>query len=104
MWPVASEPWSAAAGASSSSAGTSSITENAPGSPKKAAIMVQSIPIQGEIPVRFPSYGLMIYYPDSGIWDRVNPIPEYPDGLPLFCQVVSSEGKLVVMGGLDPMS
>ncbi|XP_058205505.1 F-box/kelch-repeat protein At1g80440-like [Rhododendron vialii] len=71
---------------------------------QKAAVMVQSIPVQGEIPVRFPSYGLTIYYPESGIWDRVDPVPEYPDGLPLFCQVVSSEGKLVVMGGLDPTS
>ena len=38
------------------------------------------------------------------MWSRVDPVPKYPDGLPLFCQVASSEGKLVVMGGWDPAS
>ncbi|TYG54036.1 hypothetical protein ES288_D09G157100v1 [Gossypium darwinii] len=42
--------------------------------------------------------------PVSGIWDRIDPVPKYPYGLPLFCQIASSEGKLVVMGGWDPSS
>ncbi|XP_058210848.1 F-box/kelch-repeat protein At1g15670-like [Rhododendron vialii] len=73
---------------------------------RKAAVLVQSFPVQsgGEKPVRSPSYGLTIYDPVSGIWDRVDPVPKYPDGLPLFCQVVSCEGKLVVIGGWDPAS
>ncbi|KAL0452921.1 UNVERIFIED_CONTAM: F-box/kelch-repeat protein [Sesamum latifolium] len=32
------------------------------------------------------------------------PVPKYPDGLPLFCQVVSTEGKLILLGGWDPSS
>ncbi|KAG5557107.1 hypothetical protein RHGRI_007391 [Rhododendron griersonianum] len=71
---------------------------------QKPVVMVQSILVQGEIPVCFPSYRLTIYYPDNRIWDRVDPVPQYPYGLPLFYQVVSSKGKLVVMGGLDPTS
>lgn len=37
-------------------------------------------------------------------WDPLDPVPDYPLGLPLFCQSASSEGKLVVMGGWDPAS
>lgn len=37
-------------------------------------------------------------------WDRVDPVPDYPLGLPLFCQVASCDGKLVLMGGWDPAS
>ncbi|XP_062112285.1 F-box/kelch-repeat protein At2g44130-like [Humulus lupulus] len=51
-----------------------------------------------------PAYGVSIFDPVSGEWDWVDPVPKYPRGLPLFCQVSSSEGKLVVMGGWDPAS
>ncbi|XAR68634.1 hypothetical protein NMG60_11003828 [Bertholletia excelsa] len=74
----------------------------------KAACLVQSLPARaepdGQKPVKSPSYAISVFEPESGVWDRIDPIPKYPDGLPLFCQVLSSEGKLVVMGGWDPGS
>ncbi|KAB5519563.1 hypothetical protein DKX38_023882 [Salix brachista] len=48
-------------------------------------------------------YGVSIFDSVSGSWDRIDPVPVYPDGLPLFCQVTSSEGKLVLLGGWDPV-
>ncbi|RVX09774.1 F-box/kelch-repeat protein [Vitis vinifera] len=46
----------------------------------------------------------LAWFKRSLTWERIAPVPKYPDGLPLFCQVTSSEGKLVVMGGWDPES
>ncbi|KAL4326495.1 hypothetical protein HN51_033632 [Arachis hypogaea] len=51
-----------------------------------------------------PSYDITIFDPESMSWDRVDPVPEYPFGLPLFCQLASCEGRLVLMGGWDPQS
>ncbi|XP_057416613.1 F-box/kelch-repeat protein At2g44130-like [Lotus japonicus] len=51
-----------------------------------------------------PSYGITVFDPESFVWDRVDPVPEYSSGLPLFCQLASCEGKLVLMGGWDPAS
>lgn len=50
------------------------------------------------------SYGLTLFDPVSQVWSRLDPLPNYPNGLPLFCQLVGCEGKLVVMGGWDPVS
>ena len=66
-----------------------------PGRPVTDGLLKQTSP---------PAYGVSIFDPVSGDWDRVDPVPRYPHGLPLFCQVSSSEGKLVVMGGWDPTS
>ncbi|XWS43285.1 hypothetical protein CRYUN_Cryun16bG0089900 [Craigia yunnanensis] len=75
---------------------------------QKAACLVQLLKSDsdpdGSKPVGPPRYGITVFDPVSGIWDRVDPVPKYPDGLPLFCQIISSEGKLVVMGGWDPTS
>ncbi|PRQ35714.1 putative F-box domain, galactose oxidase, beta-propeller [Rosa chinensis] len=49
-----------------------------------------------------PSYGIAVFDSVSGTWERLDPIPKYPNGLPMFCRVASCEGKLVVMGGWDP--
>ncbi|KAL3631626.1 hypothetical protein CASFOL_024610 [Castilleja foliolosa] len=71
----------------------------------KAACLVQAIPVQSESkPSGQPSYGISLFDPASLTWDRVDPVPKYPDGLPLFCQVVSTEGKLILMGGWSPSS
>ncbi|KAL5832338.1 hypothetical protein ACOSQ3_017736 [Xanthoceras sorbifolium] len=51
-----------------------------------------------------PSYGLTVFDPVGGVWDRIDLVDEYPNGLPLFCQLAGCEGKLVVMGGWDPVS
>ncbi|KAI3867779.1 hypothetical protein MKX03_013555 [Papaver bracteatum] len=51
-----------------------------------------------------PSYGITVYDSVSGEWERLDPVPKYPDGIPLFSQLVSVEGKLVLMGGWNPTS
>ncbi|KAK9058667.1 hypothetical protein SSX86_023509 [Deinandra increscens subsp. villosa] len=72
------------------------------------ACFVQSLPVQtepggsGSKPEKQPKYGLSVFDPVTEKWDLIDPVPKYPDGLPLFCQVASSEGKLVVMGGWNP--
>ncbi|KAL6502770.1 hypothetical protein OROHE_024197 [Orobanche hederae] len=72
---------------------------------QKTACLVQALPAQsGSKPLGQPRYGISLLEPVSLSWDWVDPIPKYPDGLPLFCQVVSAEGKLIVMGGWDPSS
>ncbi|CAN0914012.1 F-box/kelch-repeat protein At1g15670 [Linum grandiflorum] len=48
-------------------------------------------------------YGITMFDPVTGSWKRIESVPEYPSGLPLFCKLVSSEGKLVVIGGWDPV-
>lgn len=78
------------------------------GQTRKLACLVQSLPSQSEStrakPAGQPSYGVSVFDPVTMSWDRVDPVPKYPDGIPLFCQLASSEGKLVLMGGWDPVS
>lgn len=77
---------------------------------RKVACVVQSLPIHSESgqadskPEKQQKYGLSVFDPNTGEWHQIDPVPKYPDGLPLFCQVASSEGKLVVMGGWNPAS
>lgn len=71
----------------------------------KAACLVQALPAQSESkPLGQPRYGISLFDPVTMSWDRVPPVPKYPNGLPLFCQVVSTEGKLILIGGWDPSS
>ncbi|CAI9097462.1 OLC1v1033894C1 [Oldenlandia corymbosa var. corymbosa] len=79
------------------------------GQTRKVACLVQALPSpplpsESKKSAGPPSYGITVYDPISGAWDRIDPIPKFPDGLPLFCQVVSTEGKLFVLGGWDPSS
>ncbi|KAK1288692.1 F-box/kelch-repeat protein [Acorus calamus] len=55
-------------------------------------------------PNRQAAYGVSVFDPVSNHWDLLDPIPGYPHGLPLFCQLADAEGKLVVLGGWDPVS
>ncbi|XP_022743672.1 F-box/kelch-repeat protein At2g44130-like [Durio zibethinus] len=75
---------------------------------QKAACLVQLLnsgtDADGYKLVGPPRYGITVFDPASGIWDRIDRVPKYRDGLPLFCQITSSEGKLVLMGGWDPTS
>ncbi|KAE8683022.1 Ureide permease 2 isoform 1 [Hibiscus syriacus] len=50
------------------------------------------------------SYGVAVFEPVNRCWYKLPPVPKYPDGLPLFCQLASCEGKFVVMGGWNPVS
>nr|XP_043633904.1 F-box/kelch-repeat protein At2g44130-like [Erigeron canadensis] len=76
----------------------------------KTVCFVQSLPVlleEEEVnqkPKNQPKYRLSVFEPITNIWDQVNLVPNYCDGLPLFCQVASSEGKLVMMGGWKPGS
>ncbi|KAI4345328.1 hypothetical protein L6164_012460 [Bauhinia variegata] len=75
------------------------------GHTREVACLIQALPAgNGEKPTGSPSYGITVFDPVSQSWERLDPVPEYPFGLPLFCQSASSEGKLVVMGGWDPVS
>ncbi|MBA0838047.1 hypothetical protein Goarm_010144, partial [Gossypium armourianum] len=73
---------------------------------QKAACLIQSLKCDsdpdGSKPVGPPRYGITAFEPVSGTWGRVDPVPKYPDGLPLFCQITSCEGKILVMGGWNP--
>lgn len=80
------------------------------------ACFVQSVPVSASVnepvepgsigskPEKQTKYGLSVYDPSSGIWDKIDPVPKYSTGLPLFCQVASTEGKLVIMGGWNPVN
>ncbi|KAI4385346.1 hypothetical protein MLD38_003386 [Melastoma candidum] len=50
------------------------------------------------------TYLISVFDPGSLSWARVPPIPDFPDGLPLFCQLASTDGKLLVLGGWDPVT
>ncbi|CAN1306967.1 F-box/kelch-repeat protein At1g15670 [Linum perenne] len=72
------------------------------GHTRKTACLIHALFSPEPKPVGPTRYGLTIFDPVTESWERVEPVPEYPNGLPLFCQVVSTEGKVVVMGGWDP--
>ncbi|KAJ4970943.1 hypothetical protein NE237_004042 [Protea cynaroides] len=76
------------------------------GNTHKVACLVQSLPAinDGLKPTGPPPYGIVLFDPLSRSWERLEAIPSYPDGLPLFCRLSSVDGKLVVMGGWDPTS
>jgi hypothetical protein len=48
------------------------------------------------------AYGLTLYDPLLGTWDRLPSIPQFADRIPLFCQCVWVEQKLVMIGGWHP--
>lgn len=71
----------------------------------KVACLVQALPAEPESkPANQPRYAISMFDPLSRSWDRLEQVPKYPDGLPMFCQITSTEGKVVLMGGLDPSS
>jgi len=49
-----------------------------------------------------PAYGLTLYDPLQGAWDRLPSIPQFSDGIPLFCHCVWVDLKLVIIGGWHP--
>ncbi|MCO5556913.1 hypothetical protein L7F22_010468 [Adiantum nelumboides] len=51
-----------------------------------------------------PVYGISIYDEKHNMWDHLPPIPDLPNGLPLFCSCVAVGTKIVVLGGWDPSS
>ncbi|KAK3028310.1 hypothetical protein RJ639_037772 [Escallonia herrerae] len=51
-----------------------------------------------------PVYRVTLCEPETGKWSELPPVPGYPDGLPLFCQLTGIGFDLVLMGGLDPVT
>lgn len=49
-----------------------------------------------------PTYRLAIRDLRTGEQSELPPVPEFPDGLPVFCQLAAVGSELVVLGGLDP--
>ncbi|KAK6945416.1 F-box domain [Dillenia turbinata] len=76
------------------------------GKTHKLACLVQSLPGQTGADKRVgpTTYGLTVFDLETRSWGRVDSSRIYPNGIPLFCRVTSSEGKLVFIGGWDPVS
>lgn len=51
-----------------------------------------------------PEYRVAVLESGSGLWTELPPIPGQPNGLPLFCKLVSIGSDLIVLGGLDPVT
>ncbi|CAM6037908.1 unnamed protein product [Sphagnum compactum] len=52
-----------------------------------------------------PVLGVSVMNPREKTWEQRLPhIPQQPHGLPLFCRLVGVNGKLVVLGGWDPVT
>ncbi|KAI3761548.1 hypothetical protein L1987_51966 [Smallanthus sonchifolius] len=49
-----------------------------------------------------PVYRLVVLEPETGSWSEMPCLPEFSNGLPLFCGMVGVGSDLVVMGGYDP--
>lgn len=75
---------------------------------RDVACLVQSLPSSADVAagrkLGSAAYGISVFDPVARSWERLESPAEYPDGLPLFCQVCGSDGKLVVMGGWSPAS
>lgn len=55
-------------------------------------------------PDNTPVYGVNIYDAKHGAWDRLPPLLDFANGLPLFCQCVAVGSSVVMLGGWDPAS
>ncbi|XP_047341220.1 F-box/kelch-repeat protein At1g15670-like [Impatiens glandulifera] len=67
-------------------------------------VMVQARSQPNNKYFRSPIYRVTLCDLSTNIWSELPLVPWFPDGLPLFCQVVSVGMNLVVMGGQDPMT
>lgn len=81
----------------------------AAGFSKKLIVMAQAWvnPNKRSGSVKFtetPVYRLTLCEPETGYWRILPPLPGYPDGLPMFCQLIAVGLNLVVMGGWDPVT
>jgi hypothetical protein len=51
---------------------------------------------------RSPAFGISVLNVDRRTWERLPPVPDFPEGLPIFSRLVAVGGKLVVLGGWNP--
>ncbi|KAI5081297.1 hypothetical protein GOP47_0004480 [Adiantum capillus-veneris] len=55
-------------------------------------------------PGKTPAYGISIFDEKHNTWEYLPPIPDFPNGLPLFCSCVAVGAQIVILGGWDPSS
>lgn len=76
------------------------------GTSEQFICMIQAIPRGNSAEVKWhgtPVYGLTLYEPLQGTWDRLPSIPQFPEGIPLLCHCVWVDQKLVMIGGWNPL-
>lgn len=49
-----------------------------------------------------PVYRVTLCEPETSKWYELPPVPDYPDGLPIFCHLVAVGRNLVLLGGWNP--
>ncbi|KAG0560275.1 hypothetical protein KC19_10G167700 [Ceratodon purpureus] len=49
-----------------------------------------------------PAFGISVLNVHQRSWGRLPPIPDFPEGLPIFSRLVAVDGKLFVLGGWNP--
>ncbi|GLJ04652.1 hypothetical protein SUGI_0000670 [Cryptomeria japonica] len=78
----------------------------AAGAAEQRIFMLQSFPLQHQKSSNqqktSPVYGIAVYDPVQGEWQRVPSIPELGDSVPLFSRCVSVKGKFILIGGWHP--
>jgi hypothetical protein len=75
------------------------------GATQKLFCIVQALPEEAEQEGKHqsaPAFGVSVYDAENRRWSRLPPIPDLPHGLPVFCRMVTMNGKLVLLGGWHP--
>lgn len=49
-----------------------------------------------------PMFGINVLNVQQRTWERLSPIPDFPEGLPIVGRMVAVGGKLIVLGGWNP--
>lgn len=76
------------------------------GTIEKLLCMVQTMepPLAKPAVKPSPVFGITILNLARKSWERLPPIPDFPDCLPIFCRMVVTDGKLIVLGGWNPVT
>ncbi|GLJ04650.1 hypothetical protein SUGI_0000610 [Cryptomeria japonica] len=75
------------------------------GTSEQCICLIQALPQEKSMEdkrQRAPAYGLSVVNPLQGAWDWLPSIPQFKGGVPLFCQSVSLNQKLILIGGWHP--
>lgn len=90
--------------ASASASSTSASTQPPPPPPPQQHQQEDKKQVPAATAATAPVYAVTVHDLRTGEWERLPPIPDYPHGMPLFCQCVAAGGALFVLGGWDPAS
>jgi hypothetical protein len=79
------------------------------GTSEKLVVMVQALETPSivtekphEAAKASPMFGISVLNVRRRTWERLPCIPDFPESLPIFCRLVTVDGKLVVLGGWNP--